>query len=676
MFTLIGGFNLIKTKDESIMKGFFSKTFHSILVIMKQFFRLKKLPNPWQKSIGIAICTGVPMLLGLIFNQAHWSALGGLGSFAYLYVTNETYYRRAKKMFCVVIGFTLTVFLGTLVAPYPFLVVILLGLIGVLATFLFGVLRIPGPAAIFFVLVYLMITSMPYDQGAAFERSFIVFLSSSFSWFVSMIVAPFDSHGPETRVLRATFMSLADFSFAMGTKDVNSIRNRVVNHMMESEEMLLTAITPWKQSIVRKKLLLLYEKANLLFIELLDLSYDKDIIIPEDICFIIKSIANEIKLKTMKGNEIALNSKPKLDIAKKIKVMTKEERLKFKRLIEIIDEIEHIMNSQLQDTNLELKKRKRSKKIVLREAFKNESIVFNKAIRYGVILAIASIVSHLVPFYKPYWIPLSCASVMLGATIIGTLNRAIERLIGTFIGLGLAAVVLGLQPKGYELIIMSMFLSAITEFIILKNYAIATIFITANAILMAESKAPLIAPEVFLSARFINVIIGSAIGLVGTFIMGHHSASIRLKSMLLKLMKNQVLVLEELICNKKDKKHLNVIIEKMDINLTNLKLAYTTALGEIGGNRENVEELSSFVYSLEYISYLLEQNYLMRGNTESITKDATALLHIYRTMISSIERNEQYQPNKLPILHEIPKLCNEVNILQEILCNSKRNAFF
>lgn len=193
---------------------------------------------------------------------------------------------------------------------------------------------------------------------------------------------------------------------------------------------------------------------------------------------------------------------------------------------------------------------------------------------------------------------------------------------------------------------------------------------------MAESKAPLIAPEVFLSARFINVIIGSAIGLVGTFIMGHHSASIRLKSMLLKLMKNQVLVLEELICNKKDKKHLNAIIEKMDINLTNLKLAYTTALGEIGGNRENVEELSSFVYSLEYISYLLEQNYLMRGNTESITKDATALLHIYRTMISSIERNEQYQPNKLPILHEIPKLCNEVNILQEILCNSKRNAFF
>lgn len=577
-------------------------------------------------------------------------------------------------MFCVVIGFTLTVFLGTLVAPYPFLVVILLGLIGALATFLFGVLKIPGPAAIFFVLVYLMTTSMPCDQSAAFERSFIVFLSASFSWFVSMIVAPFDIHGPETRGLRATFMSLADFSYAIGSKDVNSIRNRVVNQMMESEEMLLTALTPWKQSIVHKKILLLYEKANLLFIELLDLSYDKDIIIPENICYIMKSLAKEIQFKKVKNNGTSFDSK--IDIDKKIKCMTKEDQLKFKNLLDIINEIETILNSQLQEAKLELKKRKRSKKIMLREAFKNESIVLNKAIRYGVILAIASVVSHIVPFYKPYWIPLSCASVMLGSTIIGTLNRSIERLIGTFIGLGLAAAVLGLQPKGYELMIISMFLSAVTEFIILKNYAIATIFITANAILIAESRAPLIDPEVFLSARFINVMIGSAIGLIGTFIMGHHSASVRLKNMLLKLMENHVLVLEELIFNKRDTKYHKSMIEKMEINLTNLKLTYATALGEIGAKREYVEDLSSFVYSLEYISYLLEQNYLMRGNTESLTKDATALLQTYRTMISSIERNVQYQPNKLPILNEIPKLCNEVNVLQEILCNSKRNAFF
>lgn len=659
-------------KKSRLKDSTYLKRVHSILNFLKQFFEMKKIPSPWQKSIGIAVCTGVPMLLGIIFDQAQWSSIGGLGSFAYLYVTNETYYRRAKKMLCVVIGFTLTVFLGTLIAPYPALVVIILGLIGALATFLYGVLRIPGPAAIFFVLVYLMTTSMPLDQGAALERALIVFFSACFSWLVSMVVAPFDSHGPETKILRTTYMSLADFSSAIGTKNVHAVRNRVVNQMMESEETLLTAHIPWKQSLLYNKLLLLYEQANRLFIKLLDLSHDKELIIPENISQIIKMIAKEIKLKRTKINSIEFNSN--IDIAKLLKNVSKEDQLKYKDLIDVFYEIEHIMNLQLEDVKLELKKTKRSKKIMLKEAFKNESIVLNKAIRYGVILAIASAVSYMVPFYKPYWIPLSCASVMLGATIIGTMNRAIQRCVGTFIGLGLAALVLSLEPKGFELMIFAMLLSAITEFVILRNYAIATIFITTNAILIAESKAPFIDPGVFLSARFINVIIGSAIGLIGTFIMGRHSASNRLKNMLLKLMNSQVLVIEELVSNKRDAKKLAVIVEKMEINLTNLKLTYSTALGEIGSNRERVEEMSSFVYSLEYISYLLEQIYLLKGFLNSSSKEVSALLDIYGAMIAAIEDKKQYQPRKLPILNEIPKLCYEVNILQEVICNRRINV--
>lgn len=637
---------------------------------IKQIFEMKKVPNPWKKSIGIAICTGVPMIFGLIFNQALWSSLGALGSFAFLYVTKETYYRRAKKIFGIVIGFTVIVFLGTLIAPYPLLAIALLGCIGAIVTFTFGVLRIPGPAAIFFVLIYLVSVSMPFDQGAAMERALIIFISGCFSWLVSMILAPFDFNGPETRTLKELYMVVAEFSSSIGTEQVSNKRYKVVNCMMEAHETLMSAYIPWKESVVFYKVSLFYEYANRLFLGFLRLSYQNQGIIPQEFTQIIQTIAKEINLKKTKRKSLVTNLKVEIDNV--LKTISKEEQEKYKKLIEILYEIDKVMNLGSEELNNQRIGRKRSKKTRIKEALRKESIVLNRAIRYGVILAIASAVSYILPFYKPYWLSLTCASVMLGATIMSTMNRAIERCVGTFIGLGLAAFILSLKPEGYLFILFSMLLSATIEFLIVKNYAIATIFITANAILLAENKAPNLDPIVFINARFIHVIIGSFIALLGTYLMGRRSGTNRFETMLLKLMQSQVLVIESL-AHKDRKINITSLVDKMEMHQTNLKLTYTTALGEIGGNREKMEELSSMVYSLEYISYLLEQIYQMKGYLDCSDEDVFILIRTYEAMIASIEQKEQYEPSKLPNLEGIQMICSEVNLLQDIISNQILN---
>lgn len=637
--------------------------------ILRQIFEVKKIPNPWKKSIGAAICTGVPMLLGLFFNQPQWSSIGALGSFAYLYSTNETYYRRAKKMFFVVLGFTVTVFLGTLAAPYPLLVTIILCLIGAIATFMFGVLRIPGPAAIFFVLIYLIITSMP--TGDLLERTLIVFLSASFAWLVSMVGALFNSNGTETRALKNIYMVLADFGDAIGNDNVSSVRNQTVNSMKEAEEILLTAHIPWKESSVFSRLTLLNEQANLLFIQLLDLSYEKGARLDRKISDIVREIAYTINQKSSKTSRTILTSN--IELNQIFLDKSKEEQRMYGNIIEILKSIEENMDTSLQEVKNITKKRKVSKRFQLMESFSADSIAFHKAIRYGVILAIASLVSYAVPIYKSYWIPLSCASVMLGSTIIGTFNRAIQRSIGTLLGLGLAALVLNLNTEGYKLIIVTMILTAITEFIIARNYAFAAIFITANAILIAENNASFINSEVFLKARIANVVIGAAIGLIGTFLMGYHSASIRLKPMLLKLLHSQSKVLEVLVNSQGNETNneLVIVIEKMEMDLTNLKTTYTTALGEIGSRRESLITMWPIMFSLEYINYLLNQNVIMKGSLELSRNDMNILLGAYESMIISLEKGHPIIVREVPILEEIPKICKEVNALQDFF--SKRN---
>ena len=50
-------------------------------------------------------------------------------------------------------------------------------------------------------------------------------------------------------------------------------------------------------------------------------------------------------------------------------------------------------------------------------------------------LTIAAFIAYFLDFERSYWIPLSCAAVMTGATIIATFHRTVQRMIGTIIGL-------------------------------------------------------------------------------------------------------------------------------------------------------------------------------------------------------------------------------------------------
>lgn len=78
-----------------------------------------------------------------------------------------------------------------------------------------------------------------------------------------------------------------------------------------------------------------------------------------------------------------------------------------------------------------------------------DSIVFLQAIRFGVILMVAAAAAYAFQLNRSYWVPLSCASVMLGATVIATFHRAIQRSLGTILGILIASAILWTHPEGF-----------------------------------------------------------------------------------------------------------------------------------------------------------------------------------------------------------------------------------
>ena len=196
----------------SLFKSASSTTF-------KQAFVLKKNPFPWIKAFCAGLCAALPVFIGLLF-----------GSFEYgLTVWNwclhlsctcliNRYAQRAKKLFFVMLGISLCVGFGTILAPYPLAAAIMMGIIGALSIFIFGALKITGPSAVFFILSYAMATGMPIDQSLAPLRAGLVFLGGALSWLIAMLGWFTNPHGPETNAVHKVYIKLADFLDSVGTR--------------------------------------------------------------------------------------------------------------------------------------------------------------------------------------------------------------------------------------------------------------------------------------------------------------------------------------------------------------------------------------------------------------------------------------------------------------------------
>ena len=114
-----------------------------------QAFKLKDSPFPYLKAFRAGLAASLPVFIGLLLDRFEYGLLASLGGFTYLYVFNQPYVQRAKRIFFVMLGITLSVVLGTILAPYPLSAAIVMGLIAALPIFIFGALRISGPSAIF-----------------------------------------------------------------------------------------------------------------------------------------------------------------------------------------------------------------------------------------------------------------------------------------------------------------------------------------------------------------------------------------------------------------------------------------------------------------------------------------------------------------------------------------------
>jgi len=143
-----------------------------------------------------------------------------------------------------------------------------------------------------------------------------------------------------------------------------------------------------------------------------------------------------------------------------------------------------------------------------------------ESIIYGCFVGFSLLVANILKLDNPYWVPTSCIAVMQGINTKHIWARSAQRILGTLLGLGATWCILLLSPSVLVICLGIIALQIIVEFLVVRNYAVAAIFITILTIFLAESNNVLTEnPNVLFGARFFDILIGSIIGAIGGWVL-------------------------------------------------------------------------------------------------------------------------------------------------------------
>ncbi|VCU71683.1 Inner membrane protein YccS [Pigmentiphaga humi] len=447
-------------------------------------FKLRPAGRRWPFAARAALCMGVPVLTGWIAGDVSAGLMATIGAFTSLYGGDRPYLNRAIHLAVVAASFAAAVMLGVWAAGMPAMVVPTIVVIAMVSTFLCNALRIGPPGAYMFALACAAGTGMPISHLTVPQVGLLVFSGGAFAWLAHMAGALAGPRGPERTAVAAAAQAIARFVDTVGKPGEDSARHAAALALHHAWTLLVTyqPARP-RPSGVLSRLRALNRELNLLF-------------------------AGILNIPASAGASLA----DAAGTARSIAVQAKNARARQEPTDPRHVPLGHhgVLES-------------------LWENLRPWSPALLAAARIGVATAIAGLIGAALGLERAYW-TMAAAVLMLhqGLNWMRSLQRGIERMSGTLVGLVLAGGILAVHPEGPWLVMTLMLLQFIIEMVVIRNYALAVVFITAAALTIASGGHPV--PDIghLLWVRGVDTFIGCAVGLAILALTSPRSIAVRI----------------------------------------------------------------------------------------------------------------------------------------------------
>ena len=419
----------------------------------RRVLQLNPAPGRWRFALRAGICMAVPVLIGWLCGDSSAGLIATIGAFTALYGSGRPYLNRAGYLAAIAACFATAVALGVWAAQIPWLGLVTITVIAVLAVLVCHTLSVGPPGAYMFMLGCAAGTATAATHLTPWHIGALVAAGGGFAWLAHMVGVLWRPRGPEHAAVDAARAAVIGYL----TNPDSDQRHRAARALHQAWVILVN-----------------FEPAH-----------------PKPDSTLHRLRAENHRLHRVFAAAMTAHENgtaaPDIDD-------------------QSFADIDPGQTPPLgRPGNLSL----------LRRALTPGSESLRLALRVGVAVALAGAVAVGLSIDHAYW-AMAAAVLMLhqGFDWMRTMQRGVERLVGTWIGLGLAGLILAWHPQGLLLVAVVALLQFTIEMFVVRNYAIAVIFITPAALTIASAGHRVDDLGQLLLARGVDTVIGCAAALL------------------------------------------------------------------------------------------------------------------------------------------------------------------
>ena len=450
--------------------------------LFAHLFTLKQPPRSRLLfSLRAGLCVAAPVLLGLLSGHFHAGMMAALGGLTGLYGSGRPYASRAMELAVVAVAFGLAVGVGDWVGhAWPMAVVPVVALIAMLTTWLCNALRVGPPGGYLFMLACASGTAMPVSDISPLQVGLLVAAGGVLAWLVHMAGALFALRGPERAAVRAAGNAVQAFLQRLATSQAEasaSTQPAADDGVIVARQRASLALHDGWQALVNFQPRRSARNSGLSRLRALNRHWHQ---------LFADVLAGQ--LPVAQALEQARQLQARLD-----------------------DRVE-LAQDWPQDS---LPLGRPGVWVALGEALRPGSQSRQVILRVGVAALLAGGIAGWFELERAYW-AVAAAVLMLhtGMDWLRTVQRSVERLLGTWGGLLLAGLLLWWQPQGLWMVALIFVLQFIVEMLVMRNYTLAALFITATGMTLAAGGHVPADPNAYLLARGVDTLLGCVVALV------------------------------------------------------------------------------------------------------------------------------------------------------------------
>ncbi|MGO4384663.1 FUSC family protein [Specibacter sp. RAF43] len=548
---------------------------------IRALFSVKDAPSRWPIGLRAAICAGAPLIAGWLTGQTVAGLMASLGAFTSLYGSGRPYLNRARYLALIALSFAGAVALGMTVETIPLLIVPTVTLMAMATTYVCSALRVDGPGAYMFTLTCAAGTALPTAGLAPWHAGLLVLSGGAFAWVVHMVPALFRPRGPEKHAVAAAGRAVAAYAVVAGTARRHGARHRAALALNAAWATLVThqPAHMWQGATLRG-LRGINRQLHLLFAETVRTARNGDSADPAiaDAAVRLAFAAAHAPPSTSAGESIPLGAPGPWE--------------------------------------------------ALRDGLRPGSMSQLVVLRVGVAALIAGLAAGLLGLERAYWAVAAAVLILhMGMDWIRTLQRGAERLVGTWVGLLLAGAVLAGHPQGLWLALLIMVVQFTIEVTVMRNYALAAVFITTAAITISSGGQKVADIPGLLLARGVDTTIGCGIALLVFAVLTPRATLTRIPEALTAVLEATGAVVNVLADGAADTRPAHLARRKLQAAAFTLGEAHATAVGGSAAQRLAAERSWPAVSAAQGLAYcVLSTCWMLERGDAGMAGDVTKAL--------------------------------------------------